>query len=253
VKLYYIKKKFNSFLNMSSELSKAIKAKDDQSNYKPDQVFAKDHFLYLVVGRKRSGKSTLALNLLDTPEKIGGLKKKFDKIWLVSPTAANDAKFKDLVDELEIDNQFYSEFSNEIQKELMEKIKAYNEQYTKTHKDKKKKPHHLVIYDDVLAFLPTNKKKGQHFNAFMTNQRHLKASAMILAQRLNELNPLIRSQTDIISYFRQDNPKEDKIFSETYGIPLQKIEECTKTPHSFITVNFLHNKPVIYNCFDQIN
>ena len=76
---------------------------------------------------------------------------------------------------------------------------------------------------------------------------------MILAQRLNELNPLIRSQTDIISYFRQDNPKEDKIFSETYGIPLQKIEECTKTPHSFITVNFLHNKPVIYNCFDQIN
>jgi adenosyl cobinamide kinase/adenosyl cobinamide phosphate guanylyltransferase len=76
-------------------------------------VFAKDHFLYLVVGRKRSGKSTLALNLLDTPEKLGGFKKKFDKIWLVSPTAQNDPKMKDLVEELELDGQFYNEFNNE--------------------------------------------------------------------------------------------------------------------------------------------
>lgn len=236
---------------MSSELTKAIKAKDNQANYNPDQVFAKDHFLYLVVGRKRSGKSTLALNLLDTPEKVGGFKKKFDKIWLVSPTAKNDPKFKELVDELEPDGQFYSEFNNEIQKELMDKIKEYNTAFKS--RNKSRKPHHLVIYDDVLAFLPTNRKKGQFFNSFMTNQRHFKSSAMIMAQRLNELNPLIRSQTDIISYFRQDNPKEDKIFSETYGVPLEQIHAGVSEPHSFLTVNFLHDKPVLYKRFDKIN
>lgn len=235
---------------MSSELTEAIKPKDNQANYQKDKVFAKDHFLYLVVGRKRSGKTTLALNLLETPESIGGLKRKFHKIWLISPTAKNDEKLKDLVEELERGNQFYDTFSNEIQKEVMDKILEYNEQW-KAEK-KKGKPHHLVIYDDCLAFLPHNKKKGQYFNSFMTNQRHLKSSSIILAQRLNELNPLIRSQCDIISYFRQDNPKEDKIMSETYGVPLDTIHHCTSEPHSFITANFLHDRPKIYKRFDEM-
>jgi hypothetical protein len=231
---------------IKNPLTEAVKAKDDQENYKKDQVFAKDHFLYLVIGRKRSGKSTLALNMLDTPEKLGGFKKKFDKIWLVSPTAANDSKMEDLVTELEPDGQYYDTFNNDVQSQLMDKIKLYNS------KTKKKKPHHLVIYDDVLAFLPSNKKKGQAFNSFMTNQRHFKCSAMILAQRLNELNPLIRSQADVVSYFRQDNPKEDKIFSETFGVSPELIDKCTSEPHSFLTVNFLHHTPKFYKRFDEV-
>lgn len=236
---------------MSTKLTEAIKPKDDQSNYKKDQVFAKDHFLYLVVGRKRSGKTTLALNLLETPEAIGGLKKKFNKIWLISPTANSDEKLKDLVDELKEDNQFFDSFDNNVQKEIMDRIKDYNNEWKQS--KKKGRPHHLVIYDDCLAFLPHNKKKGQFFNSFMTNQRHLKSSSMILAQRLNELNPLIRSQADVVSYFRQDNPKEDKIFSETYGCPMEDIHECTKEPHSFITMNFLHDVPKKYKRFDEYN
>lgn len=231
----------------SNPLTDKVKPKDNQANYQKDQVFAKDHFLYLVVGRKRSGKSTLALNLLETPEKMGGLKKKFDKIWLVSPTAKADPKMAELVEELEQDGQFYENFSIETQNDIHERIKEFNRSWKK-----KRKPHHLVIYDDCMAFLPHNKKKGHPFNSFMTNQRHFKSSAMILAQRLNELNPLIRSQCDIISYFRQDNPKEDKIFSETFGVPNQLIEACTQEPHSFITANFLHTPPKFYKQFDEI-
>jgi hypothetical protein len=233
----------------SNPLTEAVKPRDNQENYNKDQIFAKNHFLYLVVGRKRSGKSTLALNLIDTPEKLGGFKKKFDKIYLVSPTAENDPKMMELVEELAPDGQFYNTFDNVVQGELMNKIKQYNDKFKK----KKKQPHHLVIYDDVLAFLPSNKKKGQFFNSFMTNQRHFKCSAMILAQRLNELNPLIRSQADVVSYFRQDNPKEDKIFSETFGVPLGVIHEGTKEPHSFVTVNFLHDTPKVYKQFDEMN
>lgn len=231
----------------SNPLTNACKPKDDQSNYKENQVFAKDHFLYLIVGRKRSGKSTLALNLLDTAEKLGGLKKKFDKIWLVSPTAQSDPKFQELVEELSKEDQFFPEFNNQTQENIMQRIKLFNSHWTK-----KRKPHHLVIYDDVMAFLPHNKKKGQAFNSFMTNQRHFKSSAMILAQRLNELNPLVRSQADIVSYFRQDNPKEDKIFSDTYGVPIELIAACTNEPHSFITANFLHCPPKFYKQFDEI-
>jgi hypothetical protein len=231
----------------SNPLSDACKPKDNQSNYKKEEIFAKDHFLYLIVGRKRSGKTTLALNLLETPEKTGGLKKKFDAIWLISPTAENDPKMADLVEELKEDDRFWPEFNNEVQMDLMSRIKAFN-----TNWEKKKKPHHLVIYDDVMAFLPHNRKKGQAFNGFMTNQRHFKSSALILAQRLNELNPLIRSQADVVSYFRQDNPKEDKIFSETFGVPPELIHACTQEPHSFITANFLHTPPKFYKQFDEI-
>jgi len=228
-------------------LSEACKPKDNQSNYKQEEVFAKDHFLYLIVGRKRSGKTTLALNLLDTPESKGGLKKKFDAIWLISPTAEADPKMSELVEELKTDGHFWTEFNNEVQLDLMNKIKMFNEVW-----EKKRKPHHLVIYDDVMAFLPHNKKKGQAFNSFMTNQRHFKSSAIILAQRLNELNPLIRSQADLVSYFRQDNPKEDKIFSETFGVPPELIYACTNEPHSFLTANFLHTPPKFYRQFDEI-
>lgn len=235
---------------MSSKLTKAIKAKDNQSNYKENQVFAKDHFLYLIVGRKRSGKTTLALNLLETPESVGGLRKKFNKIYLISPTAKNDEKLKPLVEELSECGQYYDTFDNDIQKHVMDEIKEYNNAWKE--EGKKGKPHHLVIYDDCLAFLPHNKKKGQYFNSFMTNQRHFKCSCMVLSQRLNELNPLIRSQCDIISYFRQDNPKEDKIFSETYGINPTQIQECVAEPHSFITANFLHDTPKIYKRFDEV-
>jgi hypothetical protein len=230
-----------------NELTEACRPKDNQSNYKENEVFAKDHFLYLIVGRKRSGKTTLGLNLLETPVKLGGLKKKFDKIWLISPTAKADPKMKELVEELEEDGQFFNEFNNQVQQDLMNSIKEFNNKWTK-----KTKPHHLVIYDDVMAFLPHNKKKGQAFNSFMTNQRHFKSSAMILAQRLNELNPLIRSQADIVSYFRQDNPKEDKIFSETFGVPQDLIDVCTNEPHSFLTANFLHTPPKFYKQFDEI-
>lgn len=230
-----------------NDLTEACRPKDDQSNYQEGEVFAKDHFLYLVVGRKRSGKTTLALNLLETPINKGGLKKKFDKIWMISPTAKADPKLAELVKELEDEDQFWPEFNNEVQLALMDRIKQFNNQWTK-----KRKPHHLVIYDDVMAFLPHNKKKGQAFNSFMTNQRHFKSSAMILAQRLNELNPLIRSQADIVSYFRQDNPKEDKIFSETFGVPEPLIHACTNEPHSFITANFLHTPPKFYKQFDEI-
>jgi hypothetical protein len=233
---------------MSSALTKAVAPKDDQENFKEDQVFAKNHFLYLVVGRKRSGKSTLALNLLDTPERLGGFKKKFDKIYLISPTAQHDPKMTELVDELMPEGQFYGDFNDGIQRELMDKIKEGNAKY----KGKKKQPHHLVIYDDVMTMLPSNRQKAQAFNTFITNQRHFKCSAMILAQRLNQLNPLVRSQADVVSYFRQDNPKEDKIFEETFGIPRKTIASCTKEPHSFLTVDFLHDTPQIYNKFDQL-
>ena len=235
---------------MSSKLSNAIKPKDNQSNYKSNQVFAKDHFLYLIVGRKRSGKTTLALNLLETPEAIGGFKKKFNRIWLISPTAKHDEKLKPLVEELSESGQYFEHFDNDVQKTLMDAIINYNTEAKNA--KKKEKPHHLVIYDDCLAFLPHNKKKGQFFNSFMTNQRHLKSSCMILSQRLNELNPLIRSQCDIISYFRQDNPKEDKIFIDTYGIDGSKLKECVNEDHSFITASFLHSKPKIYKRFDEL-
>jgi hypothetical protein len=235
-----------SYKTKETELTKTLKPIDNQLELNDNTIFNRKHWHYLIVGKRGSGKSTLLLNLLSTPKKEGGLMKEFDTIYLVSSTAQKDEKFDPLVDELERGKTFYPEFSNEV----MEEIMADMEKKIST---KKKTPHFLVILDDVIESLPLNRKKGQAFNKFLISSRHYKSSMILLSQRLNQLSPLVRSQTDIVSYYRSDNKKEDKTFMETYAVPEDMLKFCVnREPHSFITVSFTTGKPKYFCKFDEI-
>jgi ABC-type cobalamin/Fe3+-siderophores transport system ATPase subunit len=235
-----------SYKTKETELTKTLKPIDNQLELNDNTIFNRKHWHYLIVGKRGSGKSTLLLNLLSTPKKEGGLMKEFDTIYLVSSTAQKDEKFDQLVEELERGKTFYPEFSNEV----MEEIMADMEKKIST---KKKTPHFLVILDDVIESLPLNRKKGQAFNKFLISSRHFKSSMILLSQRLNQLSPLVRSQTDIVSYYRSDNKKEDKTFMETYSVPEDMLKFCVNSePHSFITVSFTTGKPKYFCKFDEI-
>lgn len=235
-----------SYKTKETELTKTLKPIDNQLELNDNTIFNRKHWHYLVCGKRGSGKSTLLLNLLSTPKKEGGLQKEFDTIYLVSSTAQKDDKFDELVEELQRGNTFYPEFSNEVMEEIMADME-------KKIASKKKTPHFLVILDDVIQSLPTNRKKGQAFNKFLISSRHFKSSLILLSQRLNELSPLVRSQADIVSYYRSDNKKEDKIFMETYSVPEDMLRFCVnREPHSFITVSFTSGKPRYFCKFDEI-
>ena len=235
-----------AYTTKNSELSSALKTFDNQLELNENQaVFNRKHWHYLICGKRGQGKTTLLLNLLTTPKKEGGLMKEFNKIYMVSSTALKDSKMDDLVEELERGGSFYSDFTNETMVEIMEDME-------KTTASMKKTPHYLLILDDVIQSLPMNRKRGQAFNKFLVSSRHYKSSMIILTQRLNELSPLVRSQSDIVSYYRSDNKKEDKIFVETFNVPEEMLKFCHSEPHSFITVSFTGGKPKYFCKFDLI-
>jgi hypothetical protein len=235
-----------------NELTKSIKRKDEANdNDDNDIIFNKKNFTYLICGKKNSGKSSLILSLLDTPVKEGGFKKEFNHIILVSPTAQRDDKFTELVNELSIDGLFYDELNQENMNDIMEKIKGLLDNFD-TKKKKKSKPHILVIFDDCVHTMPSNRKKNQTFNKLMLQNRHYNTSIVILTQRFNELSPLVRSQADIVSYFNQNNKTENKMFCDMYDIDPDMLQYATGDAHSFLTVSFTHSMPIYYKKFDKI-
>jgi len=230
-----------------NKLTESIIPRDNQLQQTDDPIFNRRCWTMLISGSKGQGKTSLLLSLLSTPKKEGGLMKEFDRIYLVSSTARNDSKLDELVEELESSGTFHDEFSNEIQKEIMDDITAYNNNWKK-----KKKPHILVIYDDIIHTLPTNRKKGQHFNKFMTCNRHMNASTVILTQRMSELSPLVRSQADLICYFKNNNKKENQIFLDTFGVDEDLMNFCCEDNHTFMTVSFMGGKPKYFKRFDEV-
>lgn len=230
-----------------NKLTEFMKACDNQLEENEMSVFNRRCWTMIISGAKGMGKTSLLLNLLSTPKKEGGLMKEFDKIIMVSSTGRNDSKLDELIGELDESGSFYDEFDNEIQKQIMEQIDNFNARWKK-----KRKPHILVIYDDIIHTLPTNRKKGQAFNKFMTCNRHMNASIVILTQRLSELSPLIRSQADIICYFKSHNKKENEIFCDTYGVLPELLNFCCEDNHTFMTVSFMGKKPKYYKKFDEL-
>lgn len=237
-----------SYKLKENELTKNIKARDNQLDVVDDKIFNRRCWTYLIIGKKGSGKTNLLLNLLDTPIKEGGLKKEFDRIYMVSTTGRKDHKLDELVEELDEQGTYYDELDNDVMKEIMDDMDVFNDNWTK----KKKKPHILVIFDDCIHTMPSNRKKGQHFNKFLTTNRHMNASIVILTQRLNELNAIVRSQADIVSFFKTDNKKENDTFIDTYGCPEDIMKTYLKDNHDFITVSFTGKKTKYYYKFDEI-
>ena len=76
------------------KLTDKIKAIDNQV-IRTDDPIPKgiSGLIYLIIGKKGMGKSSLLLNLLNTKVKDGGLKKYYDNIYFVSPTADSPNDF----------------------------------------------------------------------------------------------------------------------------------------------------------------
>jgi hypothetical protein len=153
----------------------------------------------------------------------------------------------ELAEELQNTGGFYSEVDNANIQEILDTIDTIKGSWKK-----KTKPEFAIIFDDCIHELPSNKKRNMAFNKLMTTNRHYNTSVFVLSQRLNELNPLVRSQADVISYYKPNNMKELEIFIDTFGVSEQQLEFCFKEANTFITVSYLHGRPKIYCRFDEI-
>ncbi len=204
------------------------------------------YLIWTIYGMRGSGKSNLLLSSLRHKEFF---KNYFDNIFLISPTAKNDNKFKHLVDELEEDDKYSSRCDEETVVNVMERIREFNEKWN--YKKKKRDPHNLIIFDDCIHELPKSTQKSS-IHELITTNRHLKTSIFITSQRFKSLSTLIRSNADIISFFKTNNLLEKKLFCDEYGIDEETLDAICINNHDFIHITFTSGKRIIYDGFNKI-
>ena len=230
-----------------SDLTDVLKALDKQVVQTDDPLNKENNYVWLISGAKGTGKSSLLLNMLKSH-----LKKTYNNIYLISPTAKRDKKFKKLVDELDEDGKYYDALTENNLHEIMEKINTYN--------DRKDKPKNLLILDDVIAEMKSSNSKSL-LNKIITTCRHMKTSVAILTQKMNKIPTIIRSNADMLSIFRSGNNKEIKsireelpvdenLFNTIYDYATTSSEE---QPNPFLHIVLSGAEVKWYRCFDRIH
>jgi hypothetical protein len=235
---------------MKNKISSIIKQLDNTYSSSEDPLLLHNgSCVYIISGRRGSGKSTLALCLLDSEL---AYRQRFKHIFLISPTARTDKKFKKLVNELEEDGQFYEELNDGNIESILDVIKSDNKQRDEK---KKKRNLHCIVLDDVVLDLP--KKKSSVLNKLVIESRHHNCTLIILTQKYNCIPSIIRANMDIISFFPSLNTKEVSTFQEDLNISKELFykvyNKATDTQNSFLHCNLLNFPPVFYHKFDKIN
>jgi hypothetical protein len=240
-----------SFEVTANELSGKIMPFDNQVKKSDDPLPQSAGVIWIMSGKKGSGKSNLILNVLK--RKGSPYKKFYDNIFLISPTAGKDEKFKKFISELEKEGKYYDTLDETIIDAVLAQVKKFNDEFDE--KKEKRKPENLLILDDCIHLMPKSTTTS-NINQLFTTSRHNRLSVWVATQKYNKINPLIRANADLISFFRSDNRKEITTLIDDINVdkPLfEKIYEfCTEEPNSFMHIS-LFGKIKFYRKFDRIN
>jgi hypothetical protein len=206
-----------------------------------------------VISKKGGGKSTLIRNLLERKE--SPWYKHFDRIYMVSPTAAKDDKMADLVEDIG-PHQHWEVLNEQTLVEILNAIESHIEEFQKKKKNKGKKPNSLLILDDCLAEM-TQRKQVRLMSKLATTNRHIGLTNLYSLQKWNSYLPtVIRSNLDCIAFFRTDNKKELNSFVDEMPADEDALRAmydfATEEPYSFLFCNFYGVKPRFYKRFDPI-
>lgn len=244
-----------------NKLSDDIMPMDSQVTATEDPLPKDGHHVYIFSGKRGSGKSTLMLNLLH--RKSSPYYRVFHNIFLVSPTARRDPKWKDVAEEVERDGNFWPKLTEDTCQEIIDKVQAFNDDLTRPKKDKRtgkeiksrEKPRSLLILDDCLNSVPSSHMKSC-INDLFTNGRHMKLTVWISTQKLNKLNTVIRANTDMISFYPTDSKKEFETLENEWAIDPARLrrlyEFACSEPNSFLHISFMGRSPRFFKKFSPI-
>ena len=211
---------------------KAPETKEDKNEI--SKILFQPPFRIIVVAPSNSGKSVLISNLISSPDLP--YRKFFKKnIFIFSSTFnLNDPSFS-MSDNIEKTN-VYDEYNESAVMEIV------NEQVGIIHKySKKKAPHLLFIFDDVVQDLP--KTKMSIMNKLFFSARHYNISLILLSQQYKMVNRPLRLNASDIIIFQTGNNQEIQKIAEEQAIEVNRfkqiLKEATEEPFSFLVI---HNK-----------
>jgi hypothetical protein len=231
-------------------LSNILGPLDAQVTPTPEPLLPGNNIVYAIVGKKGSGKSTLVLSLFNSEK---AFKRRFNYVWMFSPTAQGDPKYEKLVEELTNANQFFDTCTDTILSGVLDRIRLINERWKRDHA--KKEIRHVLLLDDCMSDLSPSKQAM--LSRIVVTSRHLHCSVIIASQKYNAIPTLIRAQLDLISCFKSYNTREVTTLQEDISIDpaafYEIYEYCTDGPHSFMHVNLLTNPVTFYKRFDELD
>ena len=191
---------------------------DDADDTIPKPLPQQGGFAMLIIGKPRSGKTNLLLNLTTKAHK--NFNRKFDKVYLFSPsvhTMENDPF------ELLPDDQKFEIATEQNLLSVLEEIKNTGEKV-------------LLILDDCISDI-RGKGKSEIENLLhriFFNRRHLAGkggslSIIATSQTYNKIDPKLRKTASHLVFFENKNKKElDSIFEEVILIPKKEFYDVLR-------------------------
>ena len=204
-------------------------------------------FAWLIVGKPRSGKTNLLLNLTTKAHK--NLNRKFDKVYLWSPSIAT---MESNPFELLPDEQKHEQLTLQNLQSVLTEIKDSSEKI-------------LFVLDDVIADM-RGKGRAELENLLhkvFFNRRHLagksgSVSIIATSQTYNKIGPKLRRTASHLTFFENKNKKElETIFDEVILIPKKEFYDVLRyvydKPFQFLYIDTtLRDDRMMYKNFNQL-
>ena len=221
---------------------------DDADESIPKPLPQMGGFAMLLVGKPRSGKTNLLLNLTTKAHK--NFNRKFDRVFLFSPSVNT---MEDDPFELLPDDQKYEKATQENITGVLDMIKDSGDKV-------------LLILDDCISDI-RGKGKSEIENLLhriFFNRRHLcgkggSLSIIATSQTYNKIDPKLRKTCSQLVFFENKNKKElDSIFDEAILIPKKEFFDVLRyiydRKYRFMYIDTtLPDYKMIHKDFNQLN
>jgi hypothetical protein len=195
--------------------------------------FLNGHSTTLMIGKPKSGKTSLLYSFLKSKEILRNV---FDKVFLFQPSASRES-MKDKIFESLPEDQKFEELSLDNLMEVQGSLDGNS----------------LIIFDDMTAYLK-NKEVEKKLRELVFNRRHLHLSIIFLVQSWVSVPPQIRRIFNNIFIFKTSKNEMEKIWEEVVEqhkdlvLPIMKI--VFNEPHSYLFINTDSQR--LFRKFDEI-
>lgn len=228
---------------------KVYKVKDKTESFKKTKgdLFDLPMKLALVGKSELSGKTTTLASLLLLPEYYGG-DFKGDHIYIVSPSANKDNKWKVMTKALKIpESNVFLSYDEEQLKVLYDFLE---DEYLKAVDDGRKPKHTLIVFDDV-GFSASLRGSYGVIDRLACNGRHLLISTVALVQKYTQLSTCFRENITGGIFFACSNKQLDLIYDDHGNMPkkefVKMFRDATKGKHSFFVINYSNDEQDRYS------
>ena len=196
--------------------------------------FLNNHSTTLMIGKPKSGKTSLLYSFLKSKELLRNV---YDKIFLFQPSQSRASKKDKIFDNIP-DDQTFEELNlenlNDVEKNLDEGS-------------------NIIIFDDQTAYLKDNEIQKK-LKEFVYNRRHKHLSIIFLVQSWLSVPKDIRKLFTNIFVFKVSKNEMEQIFDEVVELPKQYILPLMKLtydkPHQYLFINTDSQR--LFKGFDEI-